>query len=55
MVSIPAGPCIVEEGHHFAAICWETDTGRQRLEIPVERLRELIQWRKLTLGPIVHH
>jgi len=53
LVSIPAGRCVVEKGEHHAAICWETASGRQRVEIALERLEELIQWGKVRLGPLV--
>ena len=52
-MTIPEGRCVVEEGEHYAAICWETPGGRERVEISLERLAELIQWRKLRLGPQV--
>ena len=53
LVSIPEGRCVVEEGQHYAAICWETPAGRERVEIALERLAELIQWKKVQLGPLV--
>jgi hypothetical protein len=49
---VPEGPCVVEIGERNAAICWESPPDTRRVEIPVERLEELVKWRKLRLGPV---
>jgi hypothetical protein len=52
MAQVPQGPCVVEVGARNAAICWESALGTQRVEMPVERLEELVRWRKLCLGAV---
>ncbi len=42
MVVIPPGPCLIETGHHFAAICWERRSGPNRAEVTVQRLMKYL-------------
>jgi hypothetical protein len=39
---VPPGPCVIEEGAHFAAICWRTGSRRCRAEITWADLKEHI-------------
>lgn len=39
---VPQGPCVIEEGRHFAAICWGTGSRRGRAEVTLADLRDHI-------------
>jgi hypothetical protein len=39
---VPRGPCIIEEGRHFAAICWGSGNARGRAEVKLSDLKDHI-------------
>lgn len=48
-VIVPPGPCQVEQGEHFAAICWERRNGQNRAQVSLGALRDYFEHGKLAL------
>ena len=42
-VVVPPGPCLVEQGRHFAAICWEGGNGSNRAEVSLSDFQTFVE------------
>jgi hypothetical protein len=51
-VVIPAGRCQIDVGSHFAAICWERRNGRNRAEVPLDKLIEFLNAERIAIRTV---